>query len=773
MELPAKEKYGLEEIDLEKLRAIIAKNRFVIIGIFLFTLGTAYLLLRYTKNVYQAESELKLDVKQDARLLNINPLQDDENLNVIAGEIEQIKSKVFLSRVIDSLQLDVSYYVQGKLLSDELYRRSPFEVRYQLTSQSPLWDSPVSTIFGDQNEVTLTIGEERISGSIDRPIKVPGGQLEINKTASYDSYPDNDFFFIVNSKPALLSYFLNNITVVPINFNANTIKIAFQDYNAFKAFDIVNTIDSLYLSYSNEQKNLTTRQKIDWLNNELTQVEQKMEDYENYFENFTLENKTSDLEEDLKKTVEAIYLLDSQRLELRRNISTVNVVIERLQNLDDSVLVTPKKILPEYVNNQLTELQKQRIQLALLALSYNENTFAYRQKEQEVNALQGQVFKQMSEIRTDLLTQLNDLNIQRRKLEDTFASMPDKNTQLAKNRRFYKLQEEFYLLMMKSKAEFEIAQAGSTPDFKILSSATCPTTPISPNRLLIMGIAFVAALVINFFLIGITYLANNKITNVRDVERAVTAPLLGSIPLSNHRVVSSFHVLDNPKSMVSESIRILRTNLDFFATQGAQKVIAISSTVSGEGKSFLSLNLGGVLAMSKKKVILVDLDMRKQKPAGKSYGDTDQEKGVSTILINRHSWRECVVATPLPNFEVLPPGPHPPNPSELLLNGEFVALLDELKKNYDYVIIDTPPVGLVTDGIMAMKKSDIAVFVVRANYSKREFLAQLQRVININKLNHVAMVVNAVPSSRKSYEYGYYEDQVKEKRSWGRIFKTG
>jgi len=223
--------------------------------------------------------------------------------------------------------------------------------------------------------------------------------------------------------------------------------------------------------------------------------------------------------------------------------------------------------------------------------------------------------------------------------------------------------------------------------------------------------------------------------------------------------------------MVSEAIRILRTNLDFFTSTGNKKIISISSTISGEGKSFLALNLGGVLALSKKKVVLLDLDMRKNK-INLPFKVEAHDKGISTILIKKNHWRECIVSTSLENFDYLPSGPHPPNPSELLLNGEFSEMLNDLKEVYDYIVIDTPPVGLVTDGIMAMKRSDLSIYVLRANYSHKEFLNNLQRVIAINKLDRVAIVLNALPSSGKTNGYGYYEDKTAVKKRWLNLFRS-
>ncbi|HPI79197.1 MAG TPA: polysaccharide biosynthesis tyrosine autokinase [Cyclobacteriaceae bacterium] len=751
---------GIEGIDLNKLKVVVRKNLIWILGIFLIVNLAAYLTIRWTKDVYESESEMKLDIKQDATELGIKTLVEDQNLNVISGEIEQIKSKVFLNRVIDSLDINIGYYSIGKVLVDEKYKYSPISIS---ASHFPnkILDLPFYIDF-DQGSVVFEVrpGEDGkpVKGTFGKPVSIDGFEFVLNKTKTFDPTATDDYYFIVHSKEYLLEYLTENLTVKPLNFNANTIKISFRDFNALKAKTIVSKIDSLYISYSNEQKNLANKQKIDWLNNELLQVEHKMEGFENYFESFTLRNKSNNVDEDLKRTIYQINKIDSQRFELGKRLAGLNSLIENLSSGDMEISIVQKQFLPAYLNQDLEALKKLLLGKDRLSLSYNENTFAYKQKENEANTMKNQVFNQLASLKKQWLENLSDMKGKKEALEKEFASMPDKNTQFSKNQRFYKLYEEFYLSMMQSKAEFEIAQAGNTPDFKVLSPATLPTKPIAPQKLMILGIGLVGSLVVNFFFIGILYLANNKIISVQEVERNVAVPVLGSIPAFGRSNGNPLVVLKNPKSMASEAIRTLRTSLDFFASGGDKKAISITSTVSGEGKSFLAMNLSGVLAMSNKKVVLLDLDMRKVK-GNLPFAVEDASKGVSTILINKHKWRDCIVKTSQESFDYIPAGPHPPNPSELLMNGPFDHLLESLKSTYDFIIMDTPPVGLVTDGVMAMKKSDISIYVLRANYSKMEFLNNLSRTIKINKLKNVSVVVNALPADGKAYGYGYYEEK--------------
>jgi tyrosine-protein kinase Etk/Wzc len=753
-----------EGIDFNKLLVIVRNNLVWIALIFITINLTAYLIIRYTQDRYESSSEIKLDVKDEASELGINIAgQTPQNTDLISGEIEMIRSRLFLNRVLDSLNLEVSYFSKGEVLNHELFYNSPIHVDFKITENS-YYNKPIFVERESPETFSLlwNEGNNRISGRYGMPVRMPGAELTLTKNENFLSEDEIDLFFVINSEDVLQNYLISSLSVEPLNYSAKTIRIAFQDNNPYKAQAIVHAINKTYLHYSYEQKKLATKQKIDWLNNELQLIELKMEGFEDYFEHFTLKNKSSDLQEDLRKTIDNINRIDSQRYVLSHKLEEINKLMDGLQSRNFAITPSVRQSIPEYLYQNIDEVQNLLLEQQKLTLSYNENTLAYREKQQEIDIRTDKTTEQLTELKKDWMRKLLEMNQQKAHLEAAFVNMPDQNTQYSKNQRFYKLYEEFYLSLMQTKSGFEIAQAGTTPDFQILSPATLPFHPISPNRMIVLGIGFVGSMVAIFFFVGLLYLLHNRITNIHELERLSGVPVLGVVPSSRYSAHEGLHVISHPKSMVSEAIRTVRTNLDFFRTEKQQRVIAISSTISGEGKSFLALNLGGAMALSRKKVLLIDLDLRK----AKSYlpvNVQDPSKGMSTVLIRKDRWQDCVHATNLDFLDYIPSGPIPPNPSELLLNGEFTNLLEELKGHYDVIILDTPPVGLVTDGIQAMMRADISIYIFRANYSKREFLFNLQRIVSINKIVNVTTLLNALPSSKKSnaYGYGYYEDEGK------------
>jgi len=750
-------------IDFNKLRVIIWNNILWIALIFIVVNAVAYLVVRYTKDLYESVSEIKLDIKNEATELGFSAFSVDnpQNTDLLSGEIEILRSRLFLDKVLDSISLDVSHFSRGEVLNHELFENTPYLITYNF-EKGAIYNTPLSLEEAGKGNFVLRWGDpvNEVNGKLNETVKIGNAEILIRKNPGYVKGDDIDFFFVINSRNVLLGYLAGNLSVDPLNFYAKTIRIAFKDNNPSKAQAIVKTIDDVYMQYSYEQKNLANTQKIDWLNNEMQQIEHKMEGYEDYFKKFTLQNKTSNLDEDLKKTILAINRIDSQRYDLTRRITEADKLMDGLKANEFVVTPSIRQVLPDYLSRSLEETQELLLEQEKIKLSHSENTFAFRERAQQINNRLTRLNTQLNDLKTIWLKKLQELNQRKKSLESEFVNMPDKSTQFTKNQRFYKLYEEFYLSLMQSKAGFEIAQAGSTLDFKVLSPASYSLSPISPNRLMIAGIGLMVSLVINVFFIGFLYIMNDKITNLQELEKFSGVPVIGVIPSSRHTQKDSLHVLTHPKSMVSEAIRTIRTNLDFFKGQGTIKVIAISSTISGEGKSFVAMNLGAAMALSRKKVLLIDLDMRKVKATQPATVE-DNTKGMSTVLIGKDQWRACVVKTDLDSLDYIPSGPNPPNPSELLLHDIFQTMLEDLKQNYDYIILDTPPVGLVTDGIQAMKFSDISIYIFRANYSKREFLLNLQRITNLNRIANVTSLLNAMPSAGEKaygYGYGYYDE---------------
>ncbi|MDN5203875.1 polysaccharide biosynthesis tyrosine autokinase [Fulvivirgaceae bacterium BMA10] len=781
-------------IDFDKVRSVLRRSIPWIILICIATNTTAYLFLRWTPELFESYSELKLEVKNEASLFGFNSFNDkgNQNFNTISGEIELLKSRLFLEKVIEVVELDISYYFYGNILVNERYKNSPFKVDYALKSNSVL-DIPFDIEITNSRSFRLTysLGGNEISDvyNFDEKIDTDYFTFKISLTRFYEENVANGkYYFTINSSRALNHYLSSNLDVTPINFQANTIRISFSDHNKYKARDLVNAIDTIYLNYTQEEKTKENKQKIDFINEQIKQTREKLEADENFFESFAIENQTTNVDEDLRRTLTYKRALDSQRLAIKQRIVKLDQITSKIDELDTIISTSEMPLIdiPTDIKATLNELNQLLIDKNRVLSTYNENTSAYRRIRKQVDFLKQKAINLIRNYKNEYNEELDRITNRIIDLERMFRQLPSKGTEFSKRQRAFSLQEQNYLELLQKKTEFEIAEAGTKPDFVILSSASLPHQSIYPNRWIIYGIGAVAGLILSLIFVGIRYLMHNTISSQHELEKLTPAPILGIVPFYKEAEMPENNlVIDkNPKAGISEAFRSIRTNMQFLKAGKNKKVICVTSTISNEGKTFVSVNLGAIIALSNQKVILVDMDMRNPNIHG-AFSQENINKGVSTILISKNTVQECIRRTSIENLDFMAAGPKPPNPAELILGEAFDQFLEELKASYDVVILDTPPVGLVTDGVLMMKKSDLPIYVLRADYSRKSFVNNINRLVKVNKFKNISIILNSFRSSRNqaygygygygySYKYnygdGYYGETVKKKLLDSRLF---
>lgn len=768
------EKDFFESFDLERFWYVLKRSKFWLIGFVLLTTSLSYVYVRYTKPLYNSESIVKLEFESEANVLGLVEVVNTQERNEISGEIELIKSKLFLNRVADAAKMDVSYHVYGRYLTDERYRNSPFIVSYKIHNAN-YYNKPFDIEFGAEDSFSLSyqINDKEVENTYNfgEEIKTEDFNLLIQRTELFNPKDENNYFFIISNRDALISTLQNSLEVIPENFNAKTIKISYSDNNKYKARDLVALVDSLYLDYTREVKNAAIEQKIEFLNRQIESTEDKLEEYEDYFEQFTIENRTTNLDEDLSRTIEQLSILDSQRFSLRRNINDLNVIQNQV-NTKGPIAVNPLMLeqLPKSLSEAISEYSDLQQERELKLASYNETSYIVEQLDVKMEKSKNLLTELLQSYDQTLEDRMDQIDRRRNILENNLSQMPSMGTEYGKNRRFYELQEEFMLSLQTSKMELEITRAGTVTKNVVLSPASLPQAPIKPQKALIVGAGFMVGLIMSVVYLLIRYLAHNKVAGVRELERLVKVPVLGAIPQYKEASLNhtSLVVTKDSKSSLSEALRTIRTNLDFIHPKSGSKSISVTSTISGEGKTFVAANLGAIMAMTGQKVCVVDIDMRKPK-VHLAFGVASTQNGVSTILSGKSSVKESIQKSDIEGLDFVSAGPTPPNPSELLLQKGFAKMLEDLQKSYDVVILDTPPVGLVTDGRLVMKSCDIQLYIVRADYSRRSFIKVMNDLKVTGQFPNMTTILNAIDTTPGygygyGYGHGYYTDEESKRK---------
>jgi tyrosine-protein kinase Etk/Wzc len=408
-----------------------------------------------------------------------------------------------------------------------------------------------------------------------------------------------------------------------------------------------------------------------------------------------------------------------------------------------------------------------------------------RQLEHQIGIQKGVLVETIRALRDKVTTRKNEAKTKLREIESVYYGLPTKELEYARLERVFAINEKYYTMLLEKRIAYQISKEGFVSNNQILEDVLLPTTPVSPKGKMIVLSFLMAGLLFGFAFISIRYLVHNEITSLNEIVRLSNASIstLGVIPKYREPIPQSMLLVDkNPKSMIAEAFRTVRTNMQFIDNSEGPKVVGVTSAISGEGKTFVVLNLAGIIAFSGKRVVLLDLDMRRPR-IHKGMG-VDNNIGMSTLLIGKSTIEESVRKSSLENLHFITAGPIPPNPSELILSKAFSEILNQLKEQYDVIVIDTPPVGLVTDGISIIAQADYPIYVFRADYSKKRFVQNVDRLTNENRISRLSVILNSVDIERNKYAYsygygygysyegsGYYDEGTKKKGFFSRLFK--
>lgn len=734
--------------------------------IILICLSVVFVYLRYTVPVYESKLTFQVgSVNTANQVLEVNNFHETDDL---AKDVEILKSKLLLKRALANVPIDVTYYNKGKILAFELYKSAPIKVEYKIKDLSII-GTPFYLKFLENDRFQLMEGEEVIGEyksntlinhpKVELTIKVVSNDLTENKR--YD-IKDSELFFVINDIENLTDSYINRLSVFPLNNSAKTINIAFKDNNPTKARDIVTAVANEYIIYDIEERSKSSKKILEFIDDQLDKYynklklsENKIEDFQrsNNFKGMELSSTYFDRSNKLEDELIDIELKSSVLIEIKKSIS------RELKNIDVYSLL-PILAGTEYgedISSLITGLKELLVQKENLRYEATDDSEALKSLNHKIEIQKKILVESINALIDKLQLQKKGVVKKIEEIEKKYLNVPAQELEYARLQRVLSIDEKFFTLLMDKRTEYSISEAGFVPQHKILDKAYVPKSPVFPKTTIFYLLGGILGFLFSLVMLLMKYLLKNTISSVDDVLRQSFASfgVLGIVPKYKRDIpVSQLVVNKNPKSVIAESFREIRSNLQFVSQNEGKKLIAITSTVSGEGKTFCAINIAGIIAYSGKKVIILDLDMRKPK-IHLGFG-VENNKGMSTLLIEKTSVEECVHKSELENLDFITSGPIPPNPSELIINGKLNSLVEDLKKVYDYVIIDNPPIGLVSDAMEMLKKADYPIYVFKTEYSKKNFVNNLDRLVIDNDIKRLSIILNGVEMGRGAYGRGYY-----------------
>ncbi len=757
------------EFELGLFLFIARKSIVWTIVFFAIAFGSAYLYLRYTPPVFESNSVIQMETRNQAKqILNVEAIAETDN--GLAEGVELLRSKVFFKRVLSKLPLQISYFTEGTFKVNELYKNSPFSVETKIINPKIL-GTKFYIDFNNNHHGNIIYRFEGNDVSIGyetgKWIQFPEVQLKIDITdfseieAKQNLVKKNAFYFTLNDTNTVVNDIFPNLDVKLLNEQAKTILIAFKDFNPQKAADIVSKMTDEYKSFDVESKAESSNSVIEFIDMQLGLVYEKLKLSENTIQDFRKNNSVSESESKITSNETRLNTLDDQitSLELEENVlGKIESDISNSKSIDTYGLLAMLAGTPteNNITSTVDALHKLLIQKEEMLYDVTPNSQAIKAIDYQIDIQKKLLKESIKSVKSNLEIRKQELRNKSKEFEHKFNKLPDNEVEYGRLQRLFSINEKYYNLLLEKKTEYSISKAGFVSQTAVLEKADASSSPVSPNRKITFIIFTLAATLFSLILIFIRYLSHNEINSLNEITKYTNASIsiLGIVPRCKQDIpVSQLLVDKSPKSLIAEAFRSIRTNLQFISNTPGPKIIALTSTISGEGKTFVAINLAGIIAFSGKKVIILDLDMRK--PKIHIGFAVENSSGMSTLLIGKDTLEDAIQRSTLENLDIITAGPVPPNPSELIISKKMDEILEHLKTIYDVIIIDNPPVGLVSDGIAMIQKADYPIYIFRADYSKRNFIQNVDRLFNEANITRLSVLLNGVDVDRKNYGYNY------------------
>lgn len=771
-----------------------------VIGVILGLAG-AKLYLRYQENIYTVSTTMLLKAYSDS-YRTLGGLELFDNKNNIGDEIQIIKSFDMITKVLAELDFDISYYHQGDIRTMEFYGNSPIRV---------VPDSSVFQLAGVPLYVTLLGGnryrleavysqaslvnlerrttEKQISGEhisqvyhFGEPVRLPHLAFTLYLQDPYYKQPEGKLYFMIN-RPDLMTYHYKNLlNIAPMNKESSILRLSLSGPLVDKDIQFLNTVTQVYIREGLEEKNRIATNTISFIDEQLAKISDSLKTTEKQIETFQEKYNFQGTEQGLEKAIDKLDDLENEKADLIMKTEYYQYVLDYIRNNKDlKEIVAPSSIGIEdaILSGLIDELIKLKSERSVLIQTANDKNPYIRDIDRKIDITTQTLYENVNNILKVSDIPIRNINKRIVEIERSLNGLPEKDRLWLDIERKFNLNNHLYNFLLEKRAEAAITKASSKPDHEVVEKASrLSAFQIAPKRATVYNVGVMLGLLIPLgILLGLDYL-NDRIRSREDLLRYTRIPILGSI--GHKELGGNLVVSESPKSGIAEAFRSIRINLSYLASEQKTKVIVVSSSISGEGKTFFSINLGNILAISEKRTLLIGADLRKPR----IYDDfgLQNQKGLSTYLANKSGLTDIINKTFVPNFDIITSGPVPPNPAELLGSQRMEELVEDLREWYDYIIIDTPPIGLVADGFYLMKYSDINIYMVRHKYTRYKMLEKINLLYSEGKVKNLGMVINDLNYKDAKYygygnsygygygnSYGYYEEGKEEKNIMKKI----
>ncbi|WP_460995013.1 GumC family protein [Spirosoma harenae] len=749
--------YQTVNADAVNLRAIVFRYLrnwyWFVISTFLL-IAAAYIFLRYQPPVYKSTASLLVtDEKKGIDAENmLKELEMFAPKKVVENEIEILKSYTLMDKVAKQLNLNVLYFEDTPYGKREIYEKSP--IRLIIEQAKPaLYDEDFLTIrFLDSHSVSINDKSYPLNTSV----QTPYGRLRVFSRRSVNSQT-NPLYIKTIGQTTLVNELVEDLKAEPTSKASTVISLSLETNVADKGEAILNRLIDVYNEAAVIDKNRVAANTLNFIEDRLTLISGELATVEKGVEAYKSSQGITDLSTQAQTFLQTVQQNDTQ-------LSQVNVQLGALNDLERYISQQPGNrggtpatlglsdpILLGLIEN-MTKLEAQRDQLARTTSEMNP---LLQTIDSQIKSTKSSITENVATMKEMLSTAKKQYTATNAKMEGVIRTIPKKERILMDITRQQAIKNNLYTYLLQKREETAVSFASTIADSRTIDAARSNEKPVKPNKPIIYLLFALGGLLVPIGVIASKDAMNNRIMRRKDVEESTHVPILGEVVKKQQS--EAIVVASRSQSIIAEQIRALRTNLQFLREnrEGSQ-VLLFTSSISGEGKSFVSLNLGASLALVGKRTVILEMDLRKPR-LRESLAGFPVGLGLSNYLIGEATLSQVV--QPIPdqeNYFIITSGPLPPNPSELLSGPRLEQLISELREHFDYVVIDAPPIGLVTDAQVIAPFADATLFMVRHDVTPKNYLKMIETLYQEKRFNKLNIVMNAVgDGDEQYYSYGY------------------
>jgi tyrosine-protein kinase Etk/Wzc len=756
-------------------------------------LGVTYFINKYSKTIYQAKASILLSSSNKNPLLGSNDffkgLEAFQSSKNIENEIRILKSFTLISNVISQLNFEVSYKLEPKSFFKpevDTYLDFPFRVVTDKSHPQPIGLKIYISLINDSTYRLQASGNRvyyynyidnkgagfKSNVNIDTICKfgvpVSNKYFKFDLTLDdLDNYKrltsDNRFYFVFNPYDLAAAYYSEILKVEAASSLASIINISIKGENAQKITDFINAYIGFYLDNNLQKKNNVAESTIKFIDSQLSDISDSLHSAESTLRNYKTENQVMDLSFQGKSIYDKLSSLETEKSNLMIQKRYYDYIINYFNNNKNGSDLAPPStmnVMDPILARLIEELITLNADRSNLPLN-NQNNLFLNQIDNQIKQRKESILENVRNNLNTLNISLNELNYRITSLSGQISKLPKTELQLGNIERKFKLNDEIYTFLLEKRSEAQILKSSNTPDYEVIDySRVSMASIVAPNKKLNMIMAFIFALLIPTAFIILKDYFNDKIMDPDDIERITNAPLIGTI--FSNKTKSEIVVIEHPKSAIAESFRSLRTNLQIKGKGITPQVLLLTSSISEEGKSFVSVNIAGSFASFGLKVVLIGFDLRR--PVLHEKLDVQNIVGISSYLTGRAVLDDILIKTKY-GFDFISSGPILPNPSEILNNAKLDHFFNILKEDYEYIILDTAPLGPIADSYLLMRYATVNIIVARHNVTIKETFINILKNLKSSNMSNINIILNDFNIKNKNYGYDfkYYGEDKKPK----------